>query len=158
MSVFKMNKEQKELFDKLTTLQQEISLNSFSGMNDIDSYKASSGKAVKENTMAASVSEILINPNVVAFLDSMKTKVINSAVMSRERMMELLTLFSEIDPNDLKNLSPTMLVDLKPGFDVKLKSMKQLADLAGYEAPKKIEVDVTEELTPWDAININIDG
>ena len=83
--MFEMNEEQKALFDDLTTLQQEISLNTFSGMNKIDSYKNSSGKAEKENTMSASVSEILNNPKVVAFLDSMKATAVNDAILDAHR-------------------------------------------------------------------------
>lgn len=156
--MFEMSKEQKALFDKLTTLQQEISLNSISGMNDIDSYKNSSGKAVNENTMRASVSEILTNPNVIAFKDSMKAEVVNSAIMSRERMMEIQTAIADMSAEDLTKMGVGFLTEMKPGFDVKLKAMKQLAELAGYEAPKKIEVDAKEELTPWGSISIDIDG
>ncbi len=45
----------------------------------------------------------------------------------------------------------------KEGFKIKqhspLAAMKQLAELAGYEAPKQIEVAEKEELTPWGDIS-----
>ncbi|PHR55989.1 MAG: hypothetical protein COA43_14830 [Robiginitomaculum sp.] len=99
--MFKMSDEQKKLFDVLTSLQREISLNSISGMNDIDAYKASKGKAKKANTMQASVSEILINPNVKLFIDSMNEEAVSNAVMSRQEMMEELTLIARTNSNDL---------------------------------------------------------
>ena len=85
---FKMNEEQQGLFENLTPLQKEIALNSISGMNDIDCYKNSNGKAKTENTMRASVSEILINPNVKAFINSMAEHIVNPAIMSRNEMLE----------------------------------------------------------------------
>lgn len=142
---FKMTPEQKALFDGLTRLQQEVALNSIAGMSDIDSYRVSSGKAKKETTMRASVSEILINPNVVLFVDSMKQVRVNDAVMSRERMLELLTKISDVDSSDLKLMSAGQLSELKGGFDVKLKAMKQLAELAGYDAPSKVETKVVTD-------------
>ena len=37
--MFEMNEEQSALFNALTPLQKEVSLNSISGMNNIDAYK-----------------------------------------------------------------------------------------------------------------------
>lgn len=108
---FKMTPEQKALFDGLTTLQQEISLNSLSGMNDIDSYKASRGKAKTIKTMEASVSEILSNPKVVSFIDAMKEVAVNNAIMSREEMMERLTSMSRTSMSDLIDWSVHSVTD-----------------------------------------------
>lgn len=99
--MFEMNDNQKVLFDALTSLQKEISLNSISGMNDIDAYKASSGKAKTVKAMEAGVSEILSNPKVKAFIDSVAVEAVNSAVMSRQEMMEELTLIARTNSNDL---------------------------------------------------------
>lgn len=101
MSDFKMTEEQKALFDALTRLQQEISINSLSGMNDIDAYKNSSGKAKKEETMRASVSEILTNPKVKAFLDSMKEVAVSNAIMTRDEMLEELSQLSRTNVTDI---------------------------------------------------------
>lgn len=137
--MFEMNENQKALFDKLTTLQQEVALNSISGMNDIDSYNESSGKAETDGAKRVSVSQILTNHNVVVFIDSMKAIAVNDAVMSRERMMEVLTLLSDISALDTDDLTATKLVELKDGFNVKLKAMKQLADLGGYNSAAKFD-------------------
>jgi phage terminase small subunit len=101
----KTNEEQKALFDKLKPLQKEISLNSLSGMNDIDSYKASKGKSKKEATMAASVSEILSNPNVVEFMQSMRELVLNDAIMSREEALTILSNNARVKVSDIATFS-----------------------------------------------------
>lgn len=191
--MFKMNDEQIELFEKLTPLQKEVSLNSISGMKDIDAYKASRGKAKTINTMRASVSEILINPNVIAFKKAMAEHIVNPAVMSRQEMMEKLSSLARTNMSDLiswrtatttgeegeeveqsmwtinesAESDPAKMASIaevsagKDGFKIKqhspLTAMKQLAELAGYEAPKQLEVSSKEELTPWGAITASAD-
>ncbi len=138
MGMFKMNEEQKRLFDILKPLQREISLNSIAGMNDIDSYKASSGKAKKENTMRASVSEILTNPNVTAFLDSMKSMAVNDAIMTRAEMLEQLTKLAKLSGEELEK-GVGALTELKGGFDVKMKAMDMISKIEGFEAATKYD-------------------
>jgi len=99
--MIEMNKEQKSLFDALTTLQQEIALNSLSGMNDIDSYKNSNGKAKTVTAMEAAVSKLLSNVKVVAFIDAMKAIAVNDAVMSRKEMLERLSNMARVSMVDL---------------------------------------------------------
>jgi len=198
--MFEMNEEQSTLFNALTPLKKEVSLNSISGMNDIDAYKASSGKAKTANTQRACASEILTNPNVKAFIKSMASHIVNPAVMSRQEMIERLSGLArtnmsdlitwglqsdtvatdisedgeELDPEDYEEgqggqsvwvIKPSALQDKtkvasiaevssgKDGIKIKqhspLAAMKQLAELAGYEAPKQVEILAKEELTPW---------
>lgn len=99
--MFEMNEEQAKLFEKLTPLQKEIALNKIAGMNDIDAYKNSKGKSKKENTMRASVCEILANPNVKPFIDSMASHIVNPAIMSRQEMMEKLSSLARTNMSDL---------------------------------------------------------
>lgn len=99
--MLEMTDKQKALFDDLTTLQQEIALNSISGMNDIDSYKNSSGKAKTVTAMESGASEILRKPEVALFVDSMKAVAVNKAIMSRGEMMERLSSLARANMNDL---------------------------------------------------------
>lgn len=190
---FKMTPEQKALFDDLTTLQQQIALNSLSGMSNIDSYRNSKGKAKTDLAMEASCSQILNNLKVVKFLDTMKEVAVNNAIMSREEMMERLTSLSRTSMNDLVDWSVHSVTDAKgetakqsvwavkdsamqdpvsmasiaelsagkDGFKIKqhspLMAMKHLAELAGYEAPKQVEIANKEELTPWGSIEFGVD-
>lgn len=150
--MFEMNEEQTKLFEKLTALQKEVALNNIAGMSDIDAYRNSKGKAKKESTMRASVCEILANPNVEAFIKSMANHIVNPAIMSRERMMELQTKLAESIALSSAEITLGTASEFKGAFDIQLKAMKQLAELAGYEAPKQIEVTEKEELTPWGGI------
>jgi phage terminase small subunit len=198
--MFEMNCNQKVLFEELTPLQKEIALNSISGMNDIDAYKASKGKAKTVKAMEASVNQILGNLGVKAFIDSMANHIVNPAIMSRDEMMKELTLIARTNSNDLldwgyrdveavnKETGETEIVqqsfwtlrtvdEIKPehmsaieevsvGKDglkfkrtSKLSAMKQLADLGGYEAPKKIEtksaiLEIPADASPEDAAKI----
>jgi phage terminase small subunit len=193
---FTMTEEQRAVFNEFTALKQEIILNSLSGMNDIDSYKNSRGKASTLKSMESSVSAILSNDKVKAFLLSMRENMVSSAVMSRAEMMEELTLVARTKLNDIIEFGTRkvevvvddkkVLVDqsywtvtesakasagamasieevtaTKDGIKFKrvsrLQAMKQLAELAGYDAPKQIEVEGKESLTPWDSI-VGSDG
>lgn len=152
-----MNKEQEELFNGLTPLQKEISLNSISGMNDIESYKKSKGKSKTVKSMEASVSQILRNIKVRSFINSMANHVVNPAIMSRDEMLMDLTVVARVTTPQVEESGIAVLTELKGGFDVKLKAMKQLAELAGYEAPKQVEVSEKENLTPWGNIAASVD-
>lgn len=140
MSDFKMTDEQKELFDKLTPLQQKVCVNSLSGMSNIDSYINAGGKGKTQATKENSASQIFSKLEVKAFLDSMKAAAVSDAVMSRERMMELQTQIININASRLPNMTLMELTELKGGLDIQLKAMNQLADLAGYKAASKHEL------------------
>ena len=96
-----LTEEQKLLFDDLTRLQQEIVTNSISGMKDIDAYKASSGKAKTIKAMESSVSEILGNPKVKAFRDSMAESALTNAVMTKQEVLERLSNLARVNMSDL---------------------------------------------------------
>lgn len=105
MGALTMTDEQKKLFDALTTLQQEICLNSLSGMNDIDSYKASSGKAKTVKAMEASVCQILGHPRVVVFMDSMKQSIVSAKIMEREEALSILSANARVKISDIADFS-----------------------------------------------------
>ena len=156
MNENQMTDEQKELFDKLTTLQQEVSKNSIAGMSDIDAYRSAGGKAKTDDAARASVSQILTNLNVKAFIDSMKHSAVNDAVMSRKEMMETLTRLARVNLplNSTGFLDLTQLTTeqhealeqvqisdngIKAKNYSKLAAMKQLSDIAGYNDPIRVE-------------------
>ena len=193
----KMTEEQKRLFDDLTPLRQEIALNSFKGMNDIDAYKNSSGKAKTVKAMEASVSQILGNLKVKEFLDSMNEVKVNDAIMSRDEMMTTLSKLSRTNQNDLidwgyrdvqtqdkegneitvqqsfwtlkdsESIHPDHMMSIeevssgKDGLKIKrasrLGAMKQLAELAGYNAPKEIKLGTDETMVPFAEIIAGVD-
>ena len=201
--MFEMSEEQTALFNALTTLKQRVALNKISGMSPSNSHREAGGKCKNEANRHKLASEILINPDVVKFINSMANHIVNPAVMSRQEMIERLSGLArtnmsdlitwglqgdtvanetnedgdELDPEDMPEnqegqsvwvIKPSALQDPnkvasiaevsagKDGIKIKqhspLAAMKQLAELAGYEAPKQIEVSSKDELTPWGAI------
>lgn len=96
-----MNESQKALFDKLTELQQRLCTNVISGMSQRQAYVAAGGKAVSESAIDSGASEILRNPQVIAFMDSMKDQAISKAVMTRQEALERLSNFARTDLKDL---------------------------------------------------------
>lgn len=143
---FEMTEEQKELFERLAPLQQKVAINVVSGMSDIDAYESAGGKAKTKESARASVSQILTNLNVKAFVDSMKKSAVSSAIMSRQEMLERLSELANIDVSDLIKARPEELTEFKGGFDIKLKSalqaMKQLAELEGYNKPVEVNNNI----------------
>lgn len=107
---FEMSEEQQKLFDVLTPLQGEIAINSIRGMNDIDAYKHSRGKCKTVSSMESTVSQILSNPKVAAFIEVMKKAAVSGAVMSRQEMLERLSTLSRVNMSDLVEWQ-TALVD-----------------------------------------------
>jgi len=93
--------DQKQMFDALTPLQQKVVVNIIAGMSDIDSYYAAEGKAATRESAAASVSHMLTDRNVKAYVDAMKQEAVNSAVMGRTEMLERLSLLSRTPMSDL---------------------------------------------------------
>lgn len=112
----KLTEEQQELFDKLKPLQKEIVINKIEGMSDIDAYKASHGKAKTDSAKRASVSEILSNLNVEAFLETIQEDRVNDAIMTREEAMERL---SRIGRADCVSVFKTIIIQDKEGNDHK---------------------------------------
>lgn len=86
-----MTPEQLALFDNLTQLQQRTATNVLAGMTQRQAYYAAGGSAKNDESADATASEILRNPSVKSFMDSMKTQAISDAIMSREEAMKILT-------------------------------------------------------------------
>lgn len=86
-----MTPEQLALFDNLTELQQRVATGVLAGMTQRAAYYAGGGKAKDENGADMSASQIIGNPKVKAFMDSMKLQAVSDAIMSREEAMKILT-------------------------------------------------------------------
>lgn len=171
-----MTEEQTALFDKLTKLQQRVCIGVLEGKSQTQAYLDAGGKAKSDSAARASSCEILANPNVSAFMDSVLQPRVASAIMTREEALERLTMvarsgmramakFREIDVEaadgetakqavwSFKNsdeMDPEMLDAIqelnatKDGLKIKLHdfkaAIKQLSDMQGWEAPKKISI------------------
>ena len=150
-----MTPEQSALFAKLTPLQKEVATNVLNGMKPIDAYRASSGKAATDEARSNSVSLILSNSKVVAYLKSVQEPLADSGIMTREEALRRLsslarTKLSELvvftdrgwdmlpsalqDPDKLAAISE--LTATKDGPKIKLHSplaaIKQIAEMQGW--------------------------
>lgn len=97
--------EQKVLFDALTKLQQKFVLGIIRGLNQTDAYKQAGGKAKTEETARSSASEILTNPNVKSFLDSMNDVAVSDAIMTRQEALERLSAIGRASVSEMVEFS-----------------------------------------------------
>ncbi len=96
-----MTPEQKQLFDRLTELQQRTAINVLAGMTQRAGYYAAGGKATSDESADSASSEILRNLEVKAFMDAMKEEAVSAAVMTRTEALEKLSALARTDLKDL---------------------------------------------------------
>lgn len=96
-----MTPEQKALFDQLTELQQRTAINVLGGMTQRQGYYAAGGKATSDESADATVSALLSNIKVKAFMDAMKEQAVSEAVMTRTEALEKLSALARTDLKDL---------------------------------------------------------
>lgn len=115
-----MTPEQLALFDNLTQLQQRTATNVLAGMTQRQAYYAAGGSAKNDESADATASEILRNPSVKSFMDSMKTQAVNKAVMSREEILERLSLVGRTGITDIVKFKTCIVgKDPETGEDVR---------------------------------------
>lgn len=114
-----MNAEQQALFDNLTQLQQRVATNVLAGMSQRIAYYQAGGSAKTDLSADATVSELLSNPNVKSFMDSMKTQAVSDAIMSREEMLARLSLFARKGVKDIVRFKTAIIgKDMETGEDL----------------------------------------
>ena len=97
-----LSQEQLDLFGKLKTkLQRNTALKSLEGLSDIDAYIQGGGKAKNANSRSTAASEIMNNPNVVAFIESFNAHLIAPSIMTRVEMLERLTGMARTEITDV---------------------------------------------------------
>lgn len=96
-----MTPEQQELFDQLTALQQRTATGVLAGMSQRAAYYAAGGTAKSDTSADATVCVMLRDAKVKSFMDSMKLQAVSDAIMSRQEMLERLSLFGRFGPSDL---------------------------------------------------------
>lgn len=96
-----MTPEQKKLSDELTNLQRGLVLGVVAGKSQREAYYAAGGKAKSDEAADASASEILSNPTVKAFHDSLIADAVNDAVLTRQQALERLSLMAATEITDI---------------------------------------------------------
>lgn len=114
-----MTPEQQLLFDQLTELQQRIATGVLSGMTQRAAYYAGGGKAKDDPGADMSASQIISNPKVKAFMDSMKAQAISKAVMSRDEILARLSLIARTGITDIVRFKTANIgKDMETGEDI----------------------------------------
>lgn len=114
-----MTPEQKLLFDELTDLQQRVATGVLAGMTQRAAYYAGGGKAKDDPGADMSACQIIGNPKVKAFMDSMKVQAVSDAIMTREEAMKILTQLGRGNLKDIvKFKTATVGKDMETGADV----------------------------------------
>lgn len=114
-----MTPEQKALFDELTELQQRVATGVLAGMSQRAAYVQAGGKGATETVIDSSASEIMRNPQVKAFMDSMKVQAVNDAIMGREEMLARLSLYARKGIKDIVKFKTVVIgKDLETGEDL----------------------------------------
>lgn len=102
--------EQMEMANGLTHLNRMTVIHVIGGMSHRNAYKAAGGKAKSNKSIDATVSRMLGSAKSRAFYDSLIESTAVSAIMSREEMMERLTVMGRGNISDVANFSKINLV------------------------------------------------
>lgn len=109
-----LSKEQVDMFNGLTKLQQKFALKKIEGLGNYQAYVAAGGKSKTPEAASVSANTILNNVKVSSFIksfDYMAVERIASAVMSREEMIERLSTMARVKVDDVLNISNRILYD-----------------------------------------------
>ena len=122
----RLTDHQQELANQLTHLQRATVINVVAGMPRAEAYWQAGGKAKTKISAENVVMKMFKYISVRNFYDSLMLASTSSAVMTREQALERLTHLAEDDED--KRLSKD--------------AIKLLAELEGWEAPKKVDARV----------------
>lgn len=93
--------EQQALSDALTKLQRGVVLGVVAGKSQRQAYRDAGGKAKTDASADAVVSEMLSDPKVDAFYQSLIAQAANSSILTREQALERLTLMASTEITDV---------------------------------------------------------
>lgn len=114
-----MTAEQLSMFNKLTKLQRECALVRIAEprLNNIEVYRKAGGKAKDDESARACAAEILANPSVKEFIATFNTDRVSEAVMSRDELLQDLTLIARSSLFDVATMvyDDDQLMDMVSG-------------------------------------------
>lgn len=140
-----MTPEQQILFDRLTELQKRTATGVLAGMSQRQAYYAAGGKAKNDLSADATVSEILSNPNVKAFMDSMSRQAVSDAIMTREEALKTLSLIGRTHLKDIVKFRTVNIgKDMETGADLNQTAWEINADLQETDSDKLIIISELE--------------
>ena len=140
-----LTQEQEKAYNKLTSLQQRVIYYILrENKSDYAAYRAAGGRAKSESSARATVSELLVNPKVKAFMDSVNKGRMKGAIATREEILEKLTGIIRVEQKKESNDPFEDLGTYRHSHDVQLKAVKQFVDMTGMNAPQEIKSTVNQ--------------
>ena len=128
-----LTERQIELSRELTDLQYKITINVVGkGMSQRQAYIAAGGTAKSDTSQDTSVSEIMNNPKVVAFKESLMESVTKDAILSREEALEILSDNARIKMHDVADFKRVQIGEDGEG-DPQYQSMWVIKDSADMD-------------------------
>jgi phage terminase small subunit len=141
--------EQEALSNQLTNLQRRTVLGVVAGLSQRQAYYEAGGKAKNDDIADASASELLSNPKVRAFWDSLNAQAISNAVMSRTEALERLSLMGRTRITDIVEFETVAIPgDGEDGEEPKTQTiwrMKESAELQEVAAAAIKSVTFTKQ-------------
>lgn len=116
-----MTPEQLTLYEAMTPLQQRLcsTLIDNPNLSQRQAYYAAGGTAKSDDSADSSVSTMLSDVRVKAFMDSIRTQAISKKIMDREEAMEILSALSRGKLTDIVKFHTANIgKDLETGADV----------------------------------------
>lgn len=126
-----MTPEQQALADKLTNLQRGVVLGVVAGKSQRQAYYDAGGRAKTDLSADATVSELLSNPNVRAFYDSLIANVAEKAIWTREDSLRTLAEIASGGDENGKTSD-------------RVAAVKELNAMGGWNSAQKIDHTSTD--------------
>lgn len=142
-----MTPEQLTLFEALTPLQQRMcsAMIDNPNLSQRQAYYAAGGTAKNDVTADSSAHEIMSNPQVKAFMDSIRTQAISKKIMDREEAMEILSALSRGKLTDIVKFKTANIgKDMETGADVNQTVWEIDEDLQANDPDKLIIISELE--------------
>lgn len=154
-----MTDEQLQMYNDLTTLQQNVAIMRINMplASDAEVYKLGGGTAKSESSVFSCANEILKNPDVVNFLNTFIPAAIEKAVMTRDMIIEDLSFIAGADISDVVEFDDRECFDAEDKnivyqSTVSVKSMKELSPMQRKLIKSVKQTKYGLELTLHDAM------
>lgn len=154
-----MTNEQLQMYNKLTTLQQNVAICRINMplSSDAEVYKLGGGTAENESSVTSAAHRLLNNVEVVDFLNTFAIEKVELAVMGRDEIIKDLSFIAGADISDIAEFSDRPCIDQEDNKQVWQSTVrvKNMADLSPLQRKLIKGVKQTKygiELTLHDAM------
>lgn len=139
----KLTKEQKELFEKLTKLQKGVALATLEGKSPAEAHKLAGGKCNNESQRKDLGCQILLNPSVREFIDSVRSPI------EQEAAQKAIATFEEKLALLWQGANLSMVPSGDDGkIDVRsmVAAVSEMNKMQGDHAAQRVDLGATEDL------------